>query len=92
MIEEKRELWTYRTIPIPLGEGMTADRAQNIKGTLKRFFKDLMKQKGKIIFTFICLAVSAVCTILTPTLIGRAINRIFWTECRMQGPLAGYLQ
>ena len=56
---------------------MPAGRAQNIKGTLKRFFKDLMKQRGKIIFTFFCLAVSAVCTIITPTLIGEAINQIF---------------
>lgn len=36
-----------------------------------------MKQRGKIIFTFFCLAVSAVCTIITPTLIGEAINQIF---------------
>lgn len=50
---------------------------QNTKGTVKRFFKDLMKQKGKIIITFICLAVSALCTILTPTLIGEAINQVF---------------
>ena len=76
MIEEKGAMDVQNNTD-SLGEGMTADRAQNIKGTLKRFFKDLMKQKGKIIFTFICLADSAVCTILTPTLIGRAINRIF---------------
>lgn len=76
MIEEKGAMDVQNNTD-SLGEGMTADRAQNIKGTLKRFFKDLMKQKGKIIFTFICLAVSAVCMILTPTLIGRAINRIF---------------
>lgn len=50
---------------------------QNTKGTVKRFFKDLMKQKSKIIITFVCLAVSAVCTILTPALIGKAINQVF---------------
>lgn len=50
---------------------------QNTKGTVKRLFKELMKQKGKIIITFICLAVSALCTILTPTLIGKAINQVF---------------
>ncbi len=50
---------------------------QNTKGTVKRFFKDLMKQKGKIILTFICLAVSTLCTILTPALIGQAINQVF---------------
>lgn len=52
-------------------------RARNTKSTVKRFFKDLMKQKWKIIVTFICLAVSAVCTILTPALIGTAINQVF---------------
>ena len=36
-----------------------------------------MKQRGKIVFTFFCLAVSAVCTIITPALIGEAINQIF---------------
>ena len=38
-----------------------------------------MKQKGgKLFFTFFLpLAVSAVCTIITPTLIGEAINQIF---------------
>ena len=56
MIEEKGAMDVQNNTD-SLGEGMTADRAQNIKGTLKRFFKDLMKQKGKIIFTFICLAV-----------------------------------
>ena len=76
MTEEKKNIETQHNADF-MGDGMPAGRAQNIKGTLKRFFKDLMKQRGKIIFTFFCLAVSAVCTIITPTLIGEAINQIF---------------
>ena len=76
MTEEKKNIETQNNADF-MGDGMPAGRAQNIKGTLKRFFKDLMKQRGKIIFTFFCLAVSAVCTIITPTLIGEAINQIF---------------
>ena len=76
MTEEKKNIETQNNAEF-MGDGMPAGRAQNIKGTLKRFFKDLMKQRGKIIFTFFCLAVSAVCTIITPTLIGEAINQIF---------------
>ncbi len=76
MTEEKKNIETQNNADF-MGDGMPAGRAQNIKGTLKRFFKDLMKQRGKIIFTFFCLTVSAVCTIITPTLIGEAINQIF---------------
>lgn len=76
MTEEKKNIETQNNADF-MGDGMPAGRAQNIKGTLKRFFKDLMKQREKIIFTFFCLAVSAVCTIITPTLIGEAINQIF---------------
>ena len=39
MIEEKGAMDVQNNTD-SLGEGMTADRAQNIKGTLKRFFKD----------------------------------------------------
>lgn len=76
MTEEKKNIETQNNADF-MGDGMPAGRAQNIKGTLKRFFKDLMKQRGKIVFTFFCLAVSAVCTIITPALIGEAINQIF---------------
>ena len=76
MTEDKKNIETQNNADF-MGDGMPAGRAQNIKGTLKRFFKDLMKQRGKIVFTFFCLAVSAVCTIITPALIGEAINQIF---------------
>ena len=49
MTEEKKNIETQNNADF-MGDGMPAGRAQNIKGTLKRFFKDLMKQRGKIIF------------------------------------------
>jgi ATP-binding cassette subfamily B protein len=59
-----------------MDDGMSAERAQNAKGTLKRFFKDLMKQKWGIFAVLVCIAAASVFTVLTPTLIGEAINRI----------------
>lgn len=56
---------------------MSAERAQNAKGTTKRFFKDLMKQKGKIIIAFLSLTASTVCTVLSPKLLGEATNQIY---------------
>ena len=76
MNEEKEVFETQSSVDL-LGGEISADHAQDAKGTVKRFFKDLMKQKVKIIITFLCLSVSAVCTILTPTLIGTAINQIY---------------
>lgn len=48
MIEEKGAMDVQNNTD-SLGEGMTADRAQNIKGTLKRFFKDF-EAEGKDYF------------------------------------------
>lgn len=59
------------------GDDMTAERAQNAKGTVKRFLKDLLKQKVKIFFIVVSIIAAAVCNILAPTLIGDAINQIY---------------
>lgn len=42
MSEEKDILESQSSIEL-FGDEMSADRAQNIKGTAKRFFRDLMK-------------------------------------------------
>lgn len=76
-MNEERDIMETQGSTDFFGDEMSADRAQNAKGTIKRFLKDLMRQKGKIIFVFVCLAVSAICSILTPALIGQAINQIF---------------
>lgn len=59
------------------GGEMSAERAKNVKGTLKRFFQDLMKQKGKILTVFACIVAASVFSIFTPMLIGQAINQIY---------------
>ncbi|MGL5513106.1 MAG: ABC transporter ATP-binding protein, partial [Sporomusa sp.] len=56
---------------------MSSERAQNAKGTIWHFIKDLMKQKGKIFAVLICIIASAVFSIATPKLIGQAINQIY---------------
>ena len=76
MSEEMDVMGTQNDVDF-FGDEMSADRAENAKGTIKRFIKDLMKQKGKIIFVFICLTISSICSILTPALIGQAVNQIF---------------
>ncbi|WP_326513246.1 ABC transporter ATP-binding protein [Clostridium intestinale] len=59
------------------GDGISAERAEDVKGTMKRFFKDLMKQKAKILTILICIVVASIFSIITPKLIGRAIDQIF---------------
>lgn len=56
---------------------MTGVKAKNAKTTIKRFLRDLMKQKWKLLVVFLCLAISTACTIASPMLIGEAINQIF---------------
>ena len=72
MMDEKQKETTER-----MEDGLSAERAQNAKGTMKRFFKDLMKQKWKIIAVVLCLAASALCGVLGPKVLGMATDQIF---------------
>lgn len=75
MIDEK-EMETQNATDF-FGDEMSAERAKNARGTTKRFFKDLMKQKGKIIIAFLSLIASTVCTVLSPKVLGEATNQIY---------------
>mgnify|MGYP001077955451 CR=1 FL=1 len=55
---------------------MSGAKAKHAKATLKRFIRDLMTQKWKLLAVFLCLAVSAACTLASPVLIGSAIDHI----------------
>lgn len=76
MIDERQELETQETVGL-FGDEMSTERAKNARGTMKRFFKDLMKQKWKIIAVVFCLAVSALCSVLSPKVLGMATDQIF---------------
>jgi len=76
MNDEKEMLETQGNVDF-WGDDMSSERPQNAKGTIKRFLKDFLKQKLKIAVVAVCLAISALCSILTPALIGQAINEIF---------------
>lgn len=76
MTDERQELETQETVE-RFGDEMSAERAKNARGTMKRFFKDLMKQKWKIIAVVLCLAASAVCSVLSPRVLGMATDQIF---------------
>ena len=76
MNDEKEMLETQGNVDF-WGDDMSSERPQNAKGTIKRFLKDFLKQKLKIAIVAVCLAISALCSILTPALIGQAINEIF---------------
>ena len=76
MTNERQELETQEMVE-RFGDEMSVERAKNAKGTMKRFFKDLMKQKWKIIAVVLCLAASAVCSVLSPRVLGMATDQIF---------------
>lgn len=76
MSEERNISETQDTMG-SFGGDMSAERAQDTKGTLKRFLKDLMKQKGKILIVFISIVAASLANVAAPTLIGRAIDQIF---------------
>lgn len=76
MTDERQELKTQETVE-RFGDEMSAERAKNARGTMKRFFKDLMKQKWRIIAVILCLAASAVCSVLSPRVLGMATDQIF---------------
>lgn len=53
------------------------DRVKNTRKTLSKFFKDLMKQKWKLLIIAITLAAASVCSVLSPRVLGMATNQIF---------------
>ena len=56
---------------------MSAERAKNAKGTALRLFKKLMEQKGKLLVIVISIVVSSLFNILSPKVMGIAINDIY---------------
>lgn len=76
MMDEREELETESRTEI-FADDMSVERAKNVKGTFKRFIKDLMEQKWQIFIACLCLAASAVCAVLGPRLFGEATNQIY---------------
>lgn len=76
-MEEKEMMENENTADLFADDEMTVQKAKNVKATMKRFLRDLLKQKWKLLVVFLCLAVSTACTIASPMLIGEAINQIF---------------
>lgn len=76
-MEEKEMLEKENSTDIFADNEMTGAKAKDAKTTMKRFLRDLMKQKWKLLVVFLCLAISTACTIASPMLIGEAINQIF---------------
>lgn len=75
-MDEREELETESRTEI-FADDMSVERAKNVKGTFKRFIKDLMEQKWQIFIACLCLAASAVCAVLGPRLFGEATNQIY---------------
>lgn len=76
MMDEREELETESRTEI-FADDMSVERAKNVKGTFKRFIKDLMEQKWQIFIACLCLVASAVCAVLGPRLFGEATNQIY---------------
>ena len=68
MIEEKDET-EIQSNDNYLFDDMSGEHAQDIWGTLKRFLRDLLKQKWQILAVMICLAASAICSVLSTKVI-----------------------
>ena len=73
MSEEKE---TQGTVDF-FGEEMSAERARDPRKTIKRFLKDLMKQKIRLLVVFFCIVIATLFSIMTPKLIGQAIDQIY---------------
>lgn len=58
------------------GTEMSAKRAKDAKGTMKRFLHDLMEQKKKIFLIIGCIIIASFISIVIPMLIGQAIDQI----------------
>lgn len=74
-MEEKEFMDDHSHTEIETDE-MSDTKVKHAKDTLKRFVRDLMTQRWKLLAVFFCLAVSAVCTLASPVLIGSAIDHI----------------
>lgn len=60
-----------------LDQDMSDEKAQDPRGTAKRFFRDLMTQKWRLLAITLCLAGAAACSVLLPVTLGIAIDEIF---------------
>lgn len=58
-------------------DGMSAEKAKNAKKTTKRLFRYMKKQKFKLLMIFISVLVSSALTVLTPMVMGKAIDQLF---------------
>ncbi len=68
---------TRETTVDTFDDDMSAERAKNAKGTALRLFKKLMEQKGKLLVIVINIVVSSLFNILSPKVMGIAINDIY---------------
>lgn len=59
------------------GNGMSAEKAKDAKGTGKRLLKCLLPQKKKLITIMIAAIIACALTMTSPLIIGRAIDIIF---------------
>jgi len=73
-MEEKD--WDDQTNTDIFADDFSADRAKNSKATAKRFIGELLTQKWKLLAVLLCLTASAVCSMISPLLIGKAIDQI----------------
>ena len=56
---------------------MSAEKARDPRGTAKRFFRDLMVQKGRLLAITLCLLGAAACSVFIPITLGAAIDEVF---------------
>lgn len=76
MTDKNKRLEEQKTFKSDVRE-QNLDRAKNTRKTLSKFFKDLMKQKWKLLIIAITLAAASVCSVLSPCVLGMATNQIF---------------
>ncbi len=76
MIDERDELETKPSDNL-FGDEMSVEKAKDAKKTFKRLVKDMLREKWRILLVMLCLAGSAMCTVLSPNILGKAIDVFF---------------
>lgn len=62
--------------PELFGDEMSAGRAKNSKKTIKRFVQEFRGQRWQMLVIFLCLAVTAACSLIAPYYVGKVITDI----------------
>lgn len=74
-MNEKEEIRDVQDIDF--GFDMSGETARDSKKTIATLIRYLMKQKWKLLIVFVCTVIAAVFMVLSPKVLGKAINTVY---------------